>query len=749
MSRERHTVQIRDAGRSGVGMGLRGWCVGVWTTAVMGVWPSGIARAEEGIRAVPAMATRGRAQAVIVDQAPSHDGSLRDSLWHRCPRLLLGACTSSEELTPATWAHVLFDATHVHIGIYCEEPDTQAMVVRASRRDEDVWQDDSVEVFIRADPDKPYRHFAINPKGILYDALALDPQWNSSAEAHATVEPGRSWTATLRIPMKDLDAYVGEQQTWRLNITRSRQPRDGQPLWESSWAILSSTRFHSPEEFGVVSNVAVPHREDGVTRVRPPSPPPPPGPEVGKTVGGVTVYRTHRFDSGLEGWTPAGPAEVELRQEDLDGPALRVRCKGQWGGAYLPVRIHGSRQLRIVYHAKSRGVAAAWINVADSVSRDNTTSYAYRFLQENEWVPVLYFLDRFRYNSKITGFVEPNTAYRGVQLFGPAAPDAETWFVIDNFAIYRGQDLTPPEAPTHLCADSTAEGVVLSWKAAQDNVMPMVYAVARSRPGEPFLKIGETCRTSFVDRTVSPGKWQYRVLAVDFEENLGPWSEVVEVQAKGVSPVASESSPEETDRLAYTDHVREVHARGTEKRRKGWVTLFGDSLTGATVYRECVQSAFRNMQVSAYGYPSETTAFGARHIARILQDENPEFLCVLFGTNNDKSEPAIHAAMADLESIVKACEERGTVALLGTIPPRGFTDPDSVPEARYNAAVVALARRLRVPVAYIFESIQAAGDRRRFLAPDGVHWTGEGMEVAGKAWGRTMAQVRFVLRYHE
>lgn len=36
----------------------------------------------------------------------------------------------------------------------------------------------------------------------------------------------------------------------------------------------------------------------------------------------------------------------------------------------------------------------------DKKANDNTTPYGYRFLPDNRWVPVLYYVDLFRYNSK-------------------------------------------------------------------------------------------------------------------------------------------------------------------------------------------------------------------------------------------------------------------------------------------------------------------------------------------------------------
>jgi hypothetical protein len=79
-------------------------------------------------------------------------------------------------------------------------------------------------------------------------------------------------------------------------------------------------------------------------------------------------------------------------------------------------------------------------------------------------------------------------------------------------------------------------------------------------------------------------------------------------------------------------------------------------------------------------------------------------------------------------------------------PPRGFKDPESKPEAVYNARVIELARGLKVPVGYVFEEIQAAGDRHKYISRDGVHWTQPGKELAGRAWARALDQVRFVLR---
>ena len=174
-------------------------------------------------------------------------------------------------------------------------------------------------------------------------------------------------------------------------------------------------------------------------------------------------------------------------------------------------------------------------------------------------------------------------------------------------------------------------------------------------------------------------------------------------------------------------------------------TLFGDSLTAATSYPQCAQSAFGTLTVNAFGYPSMRTSFGRGKVGEILEKDNPEFMFILYGTNNNKSEQHIPAAMEDLAAIVMACEKRGTVAFLGTIPPRGWT-PESAPEAKFNRHLVELCRSRRIPAGYIFETFQTAGERRKYMGNDGVHWQGTGMALAARTWAAALNEIRFVIR---
>jgi len=710
-----------------------------------GAWLGAIAVLAVGTWGSAATAKRGEAAAACVEKGPALDGTMKGPVWEKCPPWPLGACTSENPQKYKTWARVLFDPTHVTVGVCCEEPDTDGLVMNVTQRDGELWQDDSVEIFLRADPERPYCQFVINPRGTLFDARDRQASWNSSAEAKASIEKGKAWTATLRVPLKEIDAYAGENQTWTLNVNRSRQPRGGDPLLEYSWAIMNSNNYQSPQEFGVVKGVNVPRRDDGVTRVRQAPAPKPNLVNKGVEVGGVTVYHGMSFDDGPEGWSSSSGGKVGLTDDAISGKALAVGAEAKWAGAQLPLNVSGSRGLKMAFHIQGRDFPTASLNVFDTVANDNTTSYGPRYLADGRWTPVLYFLDRFRYNSQTTGFVGARTLYNVVRFYGPSEPKPGAQFILDNFVLYRGVDQQPPEKVAGLKAEATAGGVKLSWEPASDNVGTQLYVVARAEGAGPFAKIAESCPTTCLDRAAGKGARRYRVFAVDFEENLGPWSEPVAVESVS-DAVAPEPTREETDRLGFAQHVKEVHATGAGKVRRGHATLFGDSLTGATSYPQCAQSAFRTLTVSAFGYAAMRTSFGRDKVGEILQNDNPEFMFVLYGTNNSKAERDLPPAMDDLAAIVKACEARGTVAILGTIPPRGFADAESKPEANYNRHVVALCRKLQIPTGYIFEDFQAAGPRKEFMGGDGVHWQGTGMAVGARAWGKALDQVRFVLR---
>jgi len=114
----------------------------------------------------------------------------------------------------------------------------------------------------------------------------------------------------------------------------------------------------------------------------------------------------------------------------------------------------------------------------------------------------------------------------------------------------------------------------------------------------------------------------------------------INLETTAHGPMRCRSSPaqkpallrEAEDRLRYADHVRRVHARGKGKVRRNHVTLFGDSLTGATDYPQCARAAFGNQTVHAFSYAAQRTSFARNKVREIIEKEKPEFMFILYGT---------------------------------------------------------------------------------------------------------------------
>ena len=230
--------------------------------------------------------------------------------------------------------------------------------------------------------------------------------------------------------------------------------------------------------------------------------------------------------------------------------------------------ISGSKDLKMALLMKGKNLPSAGVNIHDTVSGDNTTPYGYRFFKDGGWTPILYRLDRCRYNSATEGYVGPATLYDEVRFFGPSEAKPGMWFTIDDFVIYRGSDRQPPEKVNGLNAQATAGGVKFSWLPAVDNVGVQVYVIARADRSGAFRKIAESYATTYLDSMAPKGPCRYRVFAVDFEENFGPWSEPVTVTS--VSDGAERRpSREEEDRLGYAERIAAIHAKGAGKVRKG------------------------------------------------------------------------------------------------------------------------------------------------------------------------------------
>ena len=207
--------------------------------------------------ALAAPPVRGRLPAVSVGRGPKLDGTMADPAWKKGAELAFGS-PKSAKAEGGTSGKVLFDKTHVYIGVRCESKDVKADV---TQRDGEVWKDDCVEIFITPDLGEGYYHIAVNAAGAVADEhcgpFAKDSKRDLTVRTKASIDQGKGWTVTLAIPLEELGAQSGTNLPWRLNVTRTQHAHGGETYREHSWAVLGTDQFHTPAAFGQVLGLSL------------------------------------------------------------------------------------------------------------------------------------------------------------------------------------------------------------------------------------------------------------------------------------------------------------------------------------------------------------------------------------------------------------------------------------------------------------------------------------------------------------
>ena len=422
---------------------------------------------------------------------------------------------------------------------------------------------------------------------------------------------------------------------------------------------------------------------------------------------------------------------------------LEIKDQGRGPKHNIRLNIEGSPGLKLAFLARATGgISRIPLNMFDTTAQDNTTAKAYMNV-DDEWRPILYRVDQFAYNSSMKNTVKPNATFSGIQFHGKSTPGNKGILHLQNFVVYRGEDSSPPKAPSNLSTTQTPQGIHLSWSPAIDNIGAALYVISRAGEKNSFTKIAESSLPEYVDNPSTTGNYQYRVLAVDFENNMSSWSTTTSMTVEKSYP-ASPLTKYEQDRLEYSQNIRGIYQRGQNKVRKGWVLQFGDSLTGAYLYRTAAESALGRYSVEARGRAGWKTSRGREIIVSDLKQVNPEFCFILYGTNNQKDASRISQAMEDLLKMAQACATNGAVPIIATIPPT-FKKHSRGSEENFNVALVETCREHHIPIAYLYEEIQAQSNPRSYFIRDGVHWHKKAFPLTGQVWKQAMEQVMFAI----
>ncbi len=194
------------------------------------------------------------------------DGILDDPAWAAAPQL--GPFRNNRDGSAGplqTEAWLLYDDNYLYCASRFVDTDIWATL---RKRDEHLWTEEVVEVFLRADRNSaPYIELEVNPLGTLIDIYLLDirkplhyASWNSekirwavSVDGTVDGQPGdKEWTCEIALPMEDIipapNIPPKPGDRWLFNMYRvEKRPEPAGLAWSPT-----GRDFHRPERFGEI-----------------------------------------------------------------------------------------------------------------------------------------------------------------------------------------------------------------------------------------------------------------------------------------------------------------------------------------------------------------------------------------------------------------------------------------------------------------------------------------------------------------
>ncbi len=195
------------------------------------------------------------------------DGRLDETAWKKAT--LVGDFVNNSDGSRSTYkteAKVLYDNNFMYFAFRCADEKIWSTM---KRRDEHLWEEEVVEVFLQADLNQPsYIELEVNPLGAMLDIYLLAARkplhyesWNSeklrwAVRVEGTVDGkagDHEWTCEIALPMEDIvtaphrPPLPGDR--WRMNLYRGEQlPKRADLAWSPTFR----DDFHIPQKFGEI-----------------------------------------------------------------------------------------------------------------------------------------------------------------------------------------------------------------------------------------------------------------------------------------------------------------------------------------------------------------------------------------------------------------------------------------------------------------------------------------------------------------
>lgn len=204
---------------------------------------------------------------VAVARASKSAFALNDvEVWDALPGITpLWLADGSAPASQPTVVRACFDDEALYVRYDCSDSDIWGTY---TRRDEPIYEQEVVEIFIAPGTDDPthYFEFQVSPDGVLFDAKIFNPtstradlqvnvEWNCpnirwTAERNDTAE---KWWAALAIPWNAITDDGRVPAFCRANFYRIERPRQGETEY-SCWSptLTEPADFHKPARFGIL-----------------------------------------------------------------------------------------------------------------------------------------------------------------------------------------------------------------------------------------------------------------------------------------------------------------------------------------------------------------------------------------------------------------------------------------------------------------------------------------------------------------
>ena len=176
------------------------------------------------------------AYATRLDKAPIIDGDLDEAVWSEVePLTRFYQLLQRMNAYPAqgkSEAYIGYHQQTLYIGVKGYEPRTDNLSAERTRRDDSIWRDDCVEIYLDTDHDsRTYYQLDVNSLGVFDDIHyelvdgfpEVDFDWNAADIKIAALIAETFWSFELKVPIAELhNRRVEPGDTWGFNLAQVR-----------------------------------------------------------------------------------------------------------------------------------------------------------------------------------------------------------------------------------------------------------------------------------------------------------------------------------------------------------------------------------------------------------------------------------------------------------------------------------------------------------------------------------------------